>query len=86
MKRTYSIQENGQVTLPVEWRERLGLKKGDVVEFVETEQGLLVLPRVTVAADALDRIANALRAQGLSLEDLLQAVDAERSVRAKADA
>lgn len=85
MKRTYSIQENGQVTLPVEWRERLGLKKGDVVEFVETEQGLLVLPRVTVAADALDRIANALRAQGLSLEDLLQAVDAERSIRAKAD-
>lgn len=86
MKRTYSIQENGQVTLPVEWRERLGLKKGDMVEFVETEQGLLVLPRVTVAAGALDRIADALRAQGVSLEDLLQAVDAERSVRAKTDA
>ena len=86
MRRTYSIQENGQVTLPAEWRERLGLKKGDLVEFVETEQGLLVMPRVAVAADALDRIADALRAQGVSLEDLLSAVDAERTVRAKADA
>jgi len=86
MKRTYSIQENGQVTLPAEWRERLGLKKGDLVEFVETEQGLLVMPRVAVAVDALDRIAGALRAQGVSLEDLLNAVGAERTSRAKEDA
>jgi AbrB family looped-hinge helix DNA binding protein len=33
MKRTYRIQENGQITLPAEWRDRLGLKKGDLVEF-----------------------------------------------------
>jgi AbrB family looped-hinge helix DNA binding protein len=78
MKRTYSIQENGQITLPSEWRDRLGLKKGDLIEFVETEQGLLVMPRVSVAIDALDRIAEALRAQGVSLDDLLEAVDSER--------
>lgn len=86
MKRTYSIQENGQVTLPADWRERFGLKKGDLVEFVETDQGLLVLPRVAVAVDALDRIAEALRESGVSLDDLLKAVDEGRIERASGDA
>jgi len=74
MKRTYTIQENGQVTLPTEWREKHGIKKGDVVSFVETDQGLLIVPRVTLAMDALDRIGQALKAQGISFEDMLDSI------------
>ena len=44
-KRLYTIQENGQVTLPIEFRQKFGLKKGDVVVFKETEEGLLISPR-----------------------------------------
>lgn len=86
MKRTYSIQENGQITLPADWRDRLGLKKGDLIEFEETVDGLLVKPRVSMALDALDRIAEALRAQGVSLDELLGAVDSDRQARADTDA
>jgi AbrB family looped-hinge helix DNA binding protein len=72
MKRTYAIQENGQVTLPQEWREKFGLKKGDLVSFSLTEDGrLIVSPRVAVGLEAMDKIAEALKEQGLSLDEIL---------------
>jgi bifunctional DNA-binding transcriptional regulator/antitoxin component of YhaV-PrlF toxin-antitoxin module len=40
--RPYVIQENGQVTLPIEFRRRHRLEKGDVVIFEETSDGLLI--------------------------------------------
>ncbi|MCZ7539643.1 MAG: AbrB/MazE/SpoVT family DNA-binding domain-containing protein [Anaerolineae bacterium] len=64
MKQTYIIQENGQVTLPFEWREKYGLKKGDIVSFVETDQGLMVVPRVALAMELLDEIARELKKAG----------------------
>ncbi len=73
MSAAYTIQANGKVTLPKAWRDKYGLKDGDVVAFVETEAGLLVLPREMVAMQALDRIGQALKEQGLSLEDLMEA-------------
>lgn len=72
VKRTYSIQKNGQVTLPQEWREKYNLKQGDLVSFVETDEGLLVLPREAIAMEALDRIGEALKEKGIKLEDLIQ--------------
>jgi AbrB family looped-hinge helix DNA binding protein len=72
MKRTYIIQDNGQVTLPREWRQKYGLKKGDLVSFVETDEGLLVLPREVVAMDALDRIAKTLTDKGIQLDELIE--------------
>lgn len=71
MKQTYIIQENGQVTLPFEWREKHNLKKGDIVSFVETEQGLVVIPRVAVAMALLDEIARELKKQGVTFEQLM---------------
>lgn len=72
MKRTYIIQDNGQVTLPMEWREKYNLRKGDLVSFVETDEGLLVLPREAIAMDALDRIGKALADKGISLEEMIE--------------
>jgi len=71
MKKTYTVQENGQVTLPAEWREKYGLKKGDVVVFEETDQGLLVSPRVVLAMKLLDEIGAELQAKGVTLEELI---------------
>jgi len=42
----YTIAEKGTVTIPVEARRRLGLVKGSLVEFVEAEQGVLIVPVV----------------------------------------
>ena len=78
MKRTYVIQENGQVTLPLEWREKYDLKKGELVSFVEMEQGLMVVPRVALAMDALDRIGEALKAKGISFEEMMASIEETR--------
>ncbi len=66
------IQEKGQVTLPADLRRRLGLKKGDLVAVTETSMGVLITPQEVVATQALAEIGDALKEQGLSLEDMLE--------------
>ncbi|MCL5960602.1 MAG: AbrB/MazE/SpoVT family DNA-binding domain-containing protein [Chloroflexi bacterium] len=72
------VQEKGQVTLPAEFRRKLGLKKGDLVAVTETLDGVLITPQEVIAIKALDRIGDALRERGLSLEGLIEAGRAER--------
>ncbi len=72
------IQEKGQVTLPVEVRRSLNLKKGDLVAVTQTDDGVLITPQEIVAAKALDRIGEALRATGLTLEELIESGREER--------
>jgi AbrB family looped-hinge helix DNA binding protein len=66
------VQEKGQVTIPSEIRKKLGLKKGDLVAFVETEQGVLISPQEVIAAESLDQIGQILREKGLTLEELME--------------
>jgi AbrB family looped-hinge helix DNA binding protein len=66
------VQTKGQVTIPVEIRKKLGLKKGDLVAFIETEQGVLITPQEVIAMGALDRIGEALRKRGISLDELIE--------------
>ena len=40
---TSKITSKGQVTLPKSVRERLGIEAGDRLEFIESEQGFLVV-------------------------------------------
>lgn len=72
------VQEKGQVTLPAEVRRKLGIKKGDLVAVIETAEGILITPQEVIAMKALDRIGQALRERGLSLEEL---VESGREVR-----
>lgn len=72
------VEENGQVTLPAEVRERLGLKEGDVVAIMETPDGVLITPQEIIATRALDAIGSSLRDQGLALEDLIESGRTER--------
>jgi antitoxin PrlF len=66
------MQEKGQVTIPLEIRKKLGLKKGDLVTFVETESGVLIKPAEIIVSEALDEIGEALREKGISLEELIE--------------
>ena len=65
-----TVQEKGQVTIPAEIRKKLGLKKGDLVAFVETEDGVLISPREAVALNALREIGESLKAKGITYEEL----------------
>jgi AbrB family looped-hinge helix DNA binding protein len=71
-KKTYVIQENGQITLPIEWRRRHGLKKGDVVVFEETEDGLLISSHESQLRQLLDEIGDALKEKGITLDELIE--------------
>ena len=74
------VQEKGQVTLPVDVRKRLGIKKGDLVAVLDTEDGVLITRQEVLATRALDRIGEVLREQGLSLDDL---TESGRQVRSR---
>ena len=74
------IQEKGQVTLPADVRRQLGLKKGDLVAVTTTPDGILITPQEVVASQALAEIGEALREQGLSLEDM---IERGRSIRSR---
>jgi antitoxin PrlF len=66
------IQEKGQVTLPVDVRRKLGLKKGDLVAVTETDEGVLISPQQVVAMKALDRVGKILREQGVDLNEMIE--------------
>ena len=40
----YKITEKGTVTIPVDVRRKLGLGKGAQVDFVTTDEGVLIVP------------------------------------------
>jgi AbrB family looped-hinge helix DNA binding protein len=67
-----TVQKRGQVTIPIELRRKLGIEEGGVVAFIETEGGILISPREVLAMDALDRIGEALKKQGITLEELIE--------------
>lgn len=50
------VQKKGQVTIPAEIRNKLGLEEGDLVAFVETAQGVMLRAQALVPADALDKL------------------------------
>lgn len=70
--RTSIIQENGQITLPSSFRKKYNLEKGDSVVFRETEDGLVISIRETLAMKMLDEIGEALREKGITLEEMIE--------------
>ena len=62
------IQEKGQVTIPTKIRRKLNLRKGDMVMLVETEAGVLIKPAELIVSEAFDKIGEALKVDGITLE------------------
>jgi len=42
----YTVTEKGTVTIPAEIRRKYKLKKGSRVEFIETDEGVLLVPAI----------------------------------------
>ena len=74
------IREKGKVTIPAEIRRKLNLRKGDVIEFVETDSGVFIKPVKVALTEALDELGNALKAEGVTLE---QWIERGREIRGK---
>ncbi|MDP1653806.1 MAG: AbrB/MazE/SpoVT family DNA-binding domain-containing protein [Rhodocyclaceae bacterium] len=75
-----SVTTKGQVTIPVELRERFGIKPGDRVGFVE-EGDKIVLQRQETAIEAVFGIVKANK--GATLEQMEEAIVAGRGRHAR---
>lgn len=72
------VEDGGRVALPLDLRERHGIRQGDIVALVETANGVLIVPRVTEVDELFDQIGDALREQGVTLDDLIESGRAMR--------
>ena len=72
MLTTVRVQEKGQVTIPREIRRRLKLKKGDMVTFFDTEDGVVIKPLEKAANDLLSSLGKKLKTRGIILDSLLE--------------
>lgn len=73
------IRGKGTVTLPIELRRKYGLDEGDVLTLIDLGDGSFLLSPVVSKVDRLgDRVAQAIAEEGVTLEDVLSALDEER--------
>ena len=75
-----SVTTTGQVTIPMELREKLGIKPGDRVGFVD-EGGKIVLQRQETAIEAVFGIVKTRK--GTTLEQMEGAIAAGRDRHAR---
>ena len=66
------VQAKGQVTIPTKIRRKLNLQQGDLVSFVETDDGVLIKPARVIVKEALEEIGEALKAEGITLEQMME--------------
>ena len=72
------VQQKGQVTLPVSFREEYHLEKGDMVIFIDTPDGILIKPAKLVLSESLDAIGKELREKGIDLDQWISQSEKSR--------
>jgi bifunctional DNA-binding transcriptional regulator/antitoxin component of YhaV-PrlF toxin-antitoxin module len=78
-KTNLQIRGKGTLTLPIELRRKYGLDEGDVITLIELGEGsFLITPVVTQVDRFGDRVARAMEGDGVSLDEVLAALDEER--------
>jgi len=76
---TIQLREKGVLTLPVGLRRKYALRPGDVFSLIELGEGAFVLsPKTSKLAALGDKVSKLLQEQGVSLDDMLLAVEEER--------
>ncbi len=76
---TIQIRGKGALTLPIELRRKYGLDEGDIITLIDMGDGSFLLTPIVTLVDRLgDRIARDMGDKGLTLEEILIALDEER--------
>ena len=76
---TVQIRRKGAITIPAELRRRYGISEGDAFTLVEMGGGTFLLTsQVSRVAHLGDRVARLLDEEGVTLEQMLDALDEER--------
>ena len=78
---TLQIRSKGAVTLPIELRRKYGLGEGDIITLIDLGEGSLLLTPIVTQVNRLgDRITKAMAEEGVSMDEILTALDEERDV------
>jgi AbrB family looped-hinge helix DNA binding protein len=75
---TTKIGEKGQLTVPKQFREDLGLETGAPVAVLRMGDGLILLPEQKRFEELCDQVSSTLTAAGLTPEALLATLPAAR--------
>lgn len=76
---TILLRQKGVITLPADLRQKYGLSEGDAFTLIDMGEGTFVLAPYASRVDQLaDEIAQAMKEDGVTLDDLLAALDEER--------
>ncbi len=73
------IRKKGNLTLPIELRNKYDLEEGDLFTLIDLGDGsFLLTPRISQVNRLGDRVSEILKEEGVSLDDLLSTLDEER--------
>lgn len=72
------LRERGQLTVPQQFRERLALQEGDIVDFVQIGDTLVLTPRTLRVPAVADRFTDLMDEAGVTLADLLSGLAEDR--------
>jgi len=73
------IRNKGTITLPINFRRKYNLNQGDVFTLIDLGDGSFILtPKITQVNLLGDQIAQAMAEGGVSIDEILDALDEER--------
>jgi AbrB family looped-hinge helix DNA binding protein len=77
---TYTITEKGTVSIPSDIRNKYGLRKGAKVEFIDTEEGIVIVPVTSMRA-----LFGADKSRKKLVRDMVREIHEERRREASED-
>lgn len=78
---TLQVRERGVVTLPAELREKYGIRPGDTFRLVDFDGLFVLTPMVPMVPELAREIERLRQEAGLSIDDLLAALHAQRAAQ-----
>lgn len=75
------VTSKGQVTIPLEIRQKLGLEAGSRIDFVLTDEGRVVVEPVLSSLKSLEGVFHDARRKPVSLADMQNAIEEEAGER-----
>lgn len=78
MEATIQVRQRGTLTLPTELRQKYGIRPGDAFRLVDLDGLLVLTPLAPMVPELAREIERARLQAGLSIEELLDSLRAQR--------
>lgn len=78
MEATIQVRQRGTVTLPVQLREKYGIRAGDTFRLLDLNGIFILTPMVPMVPELAREIERARQEAGLSVEELLASLREQR--------